>query len=476
MEAAHQHDHHDQVITEEVTETRLPVIVLTGYLGAGKTTLLNYILNEQRDKKLAVIENEIGEVSVDDVLVEQNHKDIAEELIVLDNGCICCTIRGDLQKVLKGLAQRCLGGDLKLDGVIIELTGAADPAPVVQTFFLDDSVRYNFYIDNVIALIDAKHCIEKLDESKGNPLEKGTACAQIAFSSVALLNKVDLVDDARLLECERRVKELNGMISVIKCEQARVSLDKLFNVKAFNLRAVLDEQFMDEDEFHSFYEPKMDRSISNVGVKFQGALNMHKLECFLEELIGTEESAIDFMRIKGVLNIAGDDRMFVLQCVHTLKNENFTEPWDSASETRESRIIFIGRGMQQRRQELTDGVKACIMEPLRFAIGDKILARTGEDTYSPGKVIAYWYGLSPYQIKLDEPGSDGNDHLIHAPDDEDVFVMAAGSAGAVEQNRPATTPLKISEKAKKKAKQAAKKAKAMRERKTGKGVCACCVD
>merc|ERR1712176_214832 len=186
------------------------------------------------------------------------------------------------------------------------------------------------YIDNVVALIDAKHCIEKLDESKGNPDEKGTACAQVAFSSVALLNKVDLVDGARLLECEKRIRQINGTITVIKCEQARVPLEKLFNVKAFNLQSVLEEQYMDEDEFHTFYKPKMDRSISNVGVKFTGALNMRKFQSFLDELIGSEESAIDFLRIKGVLNIAGDNRMFVLQCVHMLKHMNFTEPWGSA--------------------------------------------------------------------------------------------------------------------------------------------------
>jgi len=438
----HDHDHH----VNDVQKAMLPVIVLTGYLGAGKTTLLNYILHEQRDKKLAVIENEIGEVSVDDVLVEQNLKESAEELIVLDNGCICCTIRGDLQKTLQDLAQKQRRGDIKLDGVMIELTGAADPAPVVQTFFMDESVRDNFYIDNVVALIDAKHCIEKLDESKGNPDEKGTACAQIAFSSVALLNKIDLVDDARLLECEKRVKQLNGAITVIKCEQARAPLDKLFNVKAFNLATVLEEQYMDEDEFQNFYKPKMDHSISNVGVKFQGALNMRLFQGFLDTLIGSEETATDFLRIKGVLNIAGDDRMFVLQCVHMLRNQNFTEPWGSAPETRESRIIFIGRGMQQRRSELTDGIMACLMKPLRFAIGDKILARTGEHTYSPGTIVAYWWCLSPYQIKLDEPDSDGEDHLIHAPIDDDVFLMPVGE-----------TKPKLSKNAKQKARQAATK-------------------
>jgi len=396
---------------------QLPVVVLTGYLGAGKTTLLNYILNVQRDKKLAVIENEIGEVSVDDALVEQRQDDMAEELIVLDNGCICCTIRGDLQKTLQDLAKRREEGKVKLDGVLIELTGAADPAPVVQTFFMDESVRRAFCVDNVIALVDAKYCVEKLDESKGDPKEKGTACAQIAFSSTVLLNKVDLVDEARLVECEKRLKALNGAVNIIRCEQARVPLDKLFNVKAFDLARVLEEQYMDEDEFVAFYEPKMDRSISNVGVKFEGGINMFKFQQFMDTLIGEEEGAQDFLRIKGVLKIQGDPRMFVLQCVHMLKNQNFTKPW--GKQERVNRIIFIGRGLQQRRQELTDGVMACVVQPLRFAIGARVRAKTDEHTYSLGRVIRHWDELHAYRIKLD----DGDD--VHAPIDEDGFVQAA---------------------------------------------------
>lgn len=391
------------------------MLILTGYLGAGKTTLLNYVLQEQKDKKLAVIENEIGEVSIDDALVEQKAENMAEELIVLDNGCVCCTIRGDLLKTLQDLSKKIQEG-LQLDGILVELTGAADPAPVVQTFMLDENVMRAFYIDNVITLVDAVHAIEKLDEEKGDP-EKGTACAQIAFSSTVLLNKVDLVDDATIATVERRVKELNRVVDIIRCEQARVPMKLLFGIRAFDLTRVLEEQYMDEEEFNAFYKPKMDNTISNVGVRFEGGINMNRFQEFLNSLIGDEENAKDFFRIKGVLNIISQDQKFVLQCVHMLKNQSFTKPWKK-SERRENRIIFIGRGMQQRRQLLTEGVMACIAKPLRFKVGDKVLAKTGQgkDDFTGGEVIKHWDNYNPYRIRLQ------NGEEVWGPLDDDSFV------------------------------------------------------
>lgn len=384
---------------------RLPVLVLTGYLGAGKTTLLNYVLQEQRDKKLAVIENEIGEVSIDDALVEQRAEDMAEELIVLDNGCVCCTIRGDLLKTLQDLSRKIREG-LQLDGILVELTGAADPAPVVQTFMLDGNVSQAFYIDNVITLVDAVHAVEKLDEAKGDP-EKGTACAQIAFSSTVLLNKVDLADEATISGVEKRIKELNSAVDIIRCEQARVPMKQLFGIKAFDLKRVLEEQYMEEDEFTQFYQPKMDNTISNVGVRFEGAINMNQFQEFIDSLVGTEESAKDFMRIKGVLDIVAHDKMFVIQCVHMLKNQSFTKSWKKGA-VRENRLIFIGRGMQQRRQQLTEGVMACVAKPLRFNVGDKVLAKTGQaaDAFECGTVIKQWDNNNAYRIKLEKSGDE----------------------------------------------------------------------
>jgi G3E family GTPase len=395
-------------------QDRLPVLVLTGYLGAGKTTLLNYILKEQSQLKLAVIENEIGEVSIDDALVEQKHEDMAEELVTLDNGCVCCTIRGDLVNTLYGITEKQRTGKLRLDGVLIELTGAADPAPVVQSFMVDDRCRQAYRIDNVIALVDAKHGLEKMDEKGGNT---GTACAQIAFSSTVLLNKIDLVDASTLDAVEKRIREVNSCVRLIRCEHGRVDMTKLFDVGCFDLRAVLEEQYMDEEEFNKFYEPKMDNTISNVGVKSQGPINLFALQMFLDKYLDEEETAKDFLRVKGFFDIAGNDRVFVMQCVHMMRNQNFTRPWGE-KETRENRIIFIGRNMQQRRKELTDGFLACAVKPLRFPVGTKVLANVDEG-YQKAVVVKHWDEMRAYRIKLESDGGE-----VWAPVDEDVFVKA----------------------------------------------------
>merc|ERR1719310_567307 len=208
----------------------------------------------------------------------------------------------------------------------------------------------------------------------------------------------------------------------MKCEQARVPAAKLFNVGAFDLPKVLEEQYMDEEEFNQFYESKMDRSISNVGVRCKGALSMFAFQRFLNKYLGEEEDAKDFLRVKGVLNIQGSDEQYVLQCVHMLRNQAFTKPWGKGN-ARENRIIFIGRNMQQRRQELTEGFEACIAKPLRFKVGDEVRAKTGEgpheDGYENGYIVDHWDELKAYRIRL------LNGDEVQAPMDDDRFVMAA---------------------------------------------------
>lgn len=290
---------------------------------------------------------------------------------------------------------------------------------------MDENVRGSFYVDNVITLVDAKHAIQKLDESEGDKANKGTACAQIAFSSSVLLNKVDLVDADQLDVIEKRIKEINAPVNIIRCEQARVEVAKLFNVRAFDLAKVLDEQYMDEEEFNTMYKSKMDNSISNVGVRCEGEMNLFALQMFLDRYLEKEENAKDFLRVKGVVNIVSSSRMFVIQCVHMLKNQSFTRPWKQG-ETRENKMIFIGRGMQARRQELTEGFKACIVKPLRFKKGDEVLAPTPtedgepnkEGKYSKGTILKTWDEYNAYLIRLE------NGDEIHAPIDDDEYVKS----------------------------------------------------
>mmetsp|Transcript_12516 Transcript_12516/g.37584 ORF Transcript_12516/g.37584 Transcript_12516/m.37584 type:complete len:425 (-) Transcript_12516:30-1304(-) len=405
---------------------RLPVVVLTGYLGAGKTTLLNYILREQSDKKLAVIENEIGEVSIDDSLVEQKHQEMGEELVVLDNGCICCTIRKDLVATLLKVAEKVQNGHA-LDGVLIELTGAADPAPVVQTFFMKEEIGAAFFVDNVVALVDAKHALMKLAEANDDPDAKGTACAQIAFSSTVLLNKVDLADEKRLAEIEARVREINTTAEVIRCQNAAAPLSKLFGVGAFNLAKVLAEAAPfngfrgSEDDFASgWMKPRMDKSISNVGVRCEGMIGMDLFQRFMDDLLATDEDAMDFLRVKAVLNVAGSDKKFVLQAIHMLRHGGFVDAEWAEGEARESKIIFIGRGMQPRRKALTDAFQACVVQPPRFAVGTEVLANVG--AWERGRVIAHWDDLKPYRVRL-HTGRE-----VYAPLDDDCVIRAAADS------------------------------------------------
>jgi len=231
-----------------------------------------------------------------------------------------------------------------------------------------------------------------------------------------------------LASIEGRIKELNTTAEVIRCQNATVPVAKLFNVNAFNLSKVINEaapfngfQGSEEDFSGAWMKPKMDKSISNVGVRCPGQVNMHLFQRLLDEYLGTEEKAMDFLRVKAVLNIAGGSGdKFVVQCIHMLRNQNFMGPYKKG-ESRENKIIFIGRGMKARREELTQAFKACLAQPLRFKVNDEVQARTGsgDDDYENGWVVRLWDECNPYRIRL----LSGED--VQAPNDEDRFVRAA---------------------------------------------------
>ena len=258
---------------------RVPVTILTGFLGSGKTTLLNYILTQEHGKKLAIIENEFGEVGIDDELLQKNTKMQAEEEIIeMMNGCICCTVRQDLVVVLGKLAARVQAG-LKLDGIVIETTGLADPAPVPQTFFVDDKVKSFARLDGIITLVDAKHIEQHLDEVKPEGAEN-EAVEQVAFADRLLVNKIDLVTEEDLARVESRLKSINAFAPIVRSEQSRVSVESVLDICGFDLKRTLemDPEFLSDDAEHTH-----DDSVGSLSICADGDIHMLLVNDFMGE-------------------------------------------------------------------------------------------------------------------------------------------------------------------------------------------------
>ena len=344
---------------------KIPVTVLTGYLGAGKTTLLNRILSENHGKKYAVIVNEFGEIGIDNDLVVGAD----EEVFEMNNGCVCCTVRGDLIRVVQGLTKR----KGRFDAIVVETTGLADPGPVAQTFFVDEDVKAKTVLDSVTTLVDAKHILLRLSDSR-------EAREQIAFADQIVLNKTDLVSEDDLRMIEARLRRLNPLAPIHRAQRSNVPLDAILGRGGFDLSRIveLEPEFLnpahgepghvhgedcdhDHDHGHDHHghdhahdDHVHDDDIKGVSLRLDRPVDGTKVTRWLNDLLALQGPNI--LRAKGILDVKGEDRRLVFQAVHMILEGDFQRDWTDKDQ-RYSRMVFIGRDLNEG--QLKAGFEAC---------------------------------------------------------------------------------------------------------------------
>lgn len=313
----------------------IPVTVLTGFLGAGKTTLLNRILTEQHGLRIAVIVNEFGEIGIDNQLVVGAD----EEIFDMNNGCICCTVRGDLIRIIGDLLKR----RDDFDYLLIETTGLADPGPVIQTFFVDDILARQTKLDAVVTVVDSRHIVEHWDSTE--------AQEQVAFADVVVLNKTDLVSGEDLEQLERQVRSMNALAKIHRAERCDMPLHAVLNVKAFDLKNALaiEPDFLDESAHEH------DQTVSSVALSEIGIVDGTTFNRWLYAVV--QEQGENIFRLKGILDLDGEARRFVVQGVHMTLEGHPGKAWRSG-ELRRNELVFIGRDLNENN--LREGFRSCI--------------------------------------------------------------------------------------------------------------------
>ena len=321
----------------------IPVTILTGFLGSGKTTLLNRILKEQHGHRIAVIENEFGEAGIDNELLVQDRD---EQIVEMNNGCICCTVRGDLVRILGELHARRSAGELNFDRIVIKTTGLADPAPVAQTFFVDDAISDHYLLDAIVTMVDAKHAPAQLDEHH-------EAQEQVGFADRILITKTDVVQPYDVATLRQRLVKMNPRAKIGEAHHGVAAIDDLLDIRGFNLNAILEI----EPDFLTDVDHEHDDDVTSFVFRESRPLSLERVEDFLSGIVQVYGTKL--MRYKGVLNIRNVEQRIVFQGVHMLMGSDIGSAW-KPGEKRESKMVFIGRDMP--KDVLLDGLAQCVAD------------------------------------------------------------------------------------------------------------------
>lgn len=320
---------------------RIPVTILTGFLGAGKTTLLNRILQEQHGQRIAVIENEFGETGIDGELLIQGD----EQIVEMNNGCICCTVRGDLVRILGDLAQKLAAKEISFDRVIIETTGLADPAPVAQTFFVEDDVYANYHLDAIITVVDAVHAMQQLDAHH-------EAQEQVGFADRILLSKTDLVTPEAVSALSARLQNINSRATIHNVHFGQTDLRQILDIDGFSLDAILEI----EPDFLRNVSHAHDDDVTSFVFSSERPFDLQKLEIFLETII--HDYGPQLLRYKGIVHAYNDPQRIVFQGVHMLLSGDHTTPWQP-DERKVSTLVFIGTDLP--KEFFMQGLNLCLV-------------------------------------------------------------------------------------------------------------------